>query len=257
MEITDISRAQGHWLLAKTGKKVLRPGGRELTEKLVCQLHINQNDKLIEFAPGLGYTARLALNRRPQSYTGVDADSEAIERLKTKITGNNISFINGNARQVDLESSSATKVYGEAMLTMNADHRKAEIIKEAYRLLVPGGLYAIHELGLAPDNLPAPLKDEIQRELAKAIRVNARPLTMQEWKTLLRSAGFEIVFSETNKMHLLEAKRIISDEGFFRALKIGWNIAVNPPARKRILEMRRVFRKYEQHMTGLVIVAKK
>lgn len=35
MKINDIEKAQGHWLLAKMGKRVLRPGGRELTEKLV------------------------------------------------------------------------------------------------------------------------------------------------------------------------------------------------------------------------------
>lgn len=53
MEITDFAKAQGHWILAKMGKRVLRPGGKELTKKLVSELHIQQDDDLVEFAPAL------------------------------------------------------------------------------------------------------------------------------------------------------------------------------------------------------------
>lgn len=257
MEVKDISTAPGHWILAKMGKKVLRPGGKELTEQLVENLKINDKDDVIEFAPGLGFTANLSLQRHPHSYIGVDADPEAVRYLDNKIKGNNLKFINGNAQEVELKECCATKLYGEAMLTMHADHRKANIIKEAHRLLKPGGLYAIHEIGLAPDQLPEELKAEIQKDLAKTIRVNARPLTVQEWEELLTNAGFEIVFKATNGMHLLESKRIVSDEGFFNTLKIGWRIVSNRDARKRISAMREVFRKHEDHMNAVVIIARK
>ena len=52
---------QGHWVLAKLGKKVLRPGGQELTHKMLKAMNITSDDDVIEFAPGLGYTAKLAL----------------------------------------------------------------------------------------------------------------------------------------------------------------------------------------------------
>jgi len=52
---------QGHWVLAQMGKKVLRPGGRELTARLIVALEINPADDVVEFAPGLGHTAALAL----------------------------------------------------------------------------------------------------------------------------------------------------------------------------------------------------
>ena len=32
-----LNQKQGHWILAKLGKRVLRPGGRELTEKLIAE----------------------------------------------------------------------------------------------------------------------------------------------------------------------------------------------------------------------------
>ncbi|PWH84692.1 class I SAM-dependent methyltransferase [Brumimicrobium oceani] len=257
MEVKDISTAPGHWILAKMGKKVLRPGGKELTEKLVENLKINKEDDVIEFAPGLGFTANLSLKRQPHSYIGVDADPEAISYLQNKIKGKNLSFVNGNAQEVNLKQCCATKLYGEAMLTMHADHRKANIIKEAHRLLKPGGLYAIHEIGLTPNTISEELKAEIQKDLATTIRVNARPLTIDEWTRLLVDAGFEVVYQGTNGMHLLESKRIVSDEGFFNSLKIGWNIMSNGPARKRILAMQKVFRKHESHMNAVVMVARK
>lgn len=257
MEVTDFNKAQGHWILAKMGKKVLRPGGKELTLKLVYALNVSQNDDVAEFAPGLGYTASLILNGTPKSYVGVDSDSEAVAFLSKKIKGNNITFITGNAAQTGLLAESKDKVYGEAMLTMHADHRKSEIVKEAHRVLRKGGLYAIHELGLFPDNLDESLKTEIQRDLALAIKVNARPLTVNEWKSILEKEGFRIKVVETNGMHLLEPGRIIDDEGLFGALKIVCNVLTTLSARKRILAMRKTFRKYQAHMNAVVIVAEK
>lgn len=255
MEVKDFEKAQGHWILARMGKRVLRPGGKELTQKLVSELHISSDDDVVEFAPGLGYTATLALKDHPHSYTGVDADEDAIKSLKQKVKGQNIQFVLGNAGNTSIESNSKDKVWGEAMLTMHADHRKSEIIKEAYRILKKGGLYAIHELGLK--EVDENLKSEIQRDLAVTIKVNARPLTEQEWKSLLEKEGFTVRKIYTNEMLLLETKRILDDEGFFRTLKIGYNILVNSSARKRITEMRKSFRKHQKHINSIVLIAQK
>ncbi len=51
----------GHWLLAKLGKRVLRPGGMEVTRQLVRALDVGPDDDDVEFAPGLGVTAKLNL----------------------------------------------------------------------------------------------------------------------------------------------------------------------------------------------------
>lgn len=48
-------RMQGHWLLARAGKRVLRPGGLTLTRRMLNALNISGHDRVIEFAPGPGH----------------------------------------------------------------------------------------------------------------------------------------------------------------------------------------------------------
>ena len=241
----NMNTSQGHWILAKMGKRVLRPGGKELSMKMIEGLGISPNDDVVEFAPGLGFTAGITLGKNPKSYTGVELNEEAAGILKNRLKGKDLRIIIGTAAESTLESNSVDKVYGEAMLTMHADHRKSEIIREAYRILKSGGFYGIHELGLTPDEIPADKK------------ANARPLTVSEWTELLEKEGFSVVKVETNPMHLLEPKRMIDDEGFFRTVKIFFNIMTNPAARKRILAMRKVFRDNAQNLNAVAIIAQK
>lgn len=257
MSHSKIDTKQGHWILAKMGKKVLRPGGRELTEKLVAALHINREDTVVEIAPGLGFTANMVLKNNPKQYTGVELNKEAAGILKKKIKGEGREIIISNAADLSLESASRTKVYGEAMLTMQPDYRKSKIIGQASRVLKKGGLYGVHELGLTPNDLNPALKTEIQQALAKVIQVNVRPLTKSEWVALMEKEGFKVLTVETNPMHLLEPKRVIQDEGFFRTLKIIWNVLTHPKERARIFAMRKVFRKYQQYLNAVAIVVQK
>lgn len=252
-----IDTEQGHWLLAKMGKKVLRPGGRLLTVQLLDDLAIGQDDEVIEFAPGMGYTATLTLKRAPKSYTGVEMNEEAAQRLEKALAGKHRRIIRGSAAEVPLADASVTKVYGEAMLTMQADHRKREIIREAYRLLKEGGLYGIHELSLSPDPMDDETKSEIQQTLARAIKVNARPLTRSEWVALLETEGFRVKKVSERPMLLLEAGRVLEDEGLLRTLKIGFNVLTHGHERERLLAMRKVFRKYRQSLRAIAIVAEK
>lgn len=57
----------GHWLLARLGKRVLRPGGAELTRELLNRAEVTDAD-VLELAPGLSRTATEILARRPRSY---------------------------------------------------------------------------------------------------------------------------------------------------------------------------------------------
>ena len=248
---------QGHWLLAKMGKKVLRPGGRLLSENLIKKLNINIEADVVEFAPGIGITTKLTLKNNPKSFTGVEINRTAAKKLMKQYNNGKVTIINKGAADSGLKESSISKVYGEAMLTMQADHRKSEIIGEAHRILKSGGLYGIHELALFPDDLHGELKRNIQLGLAKAIKVNARPLTIKEWRRKLEEQGFEVIEVMATPFALLDPKRILEDEGFFRTSKIAFNILTHPKERKRIREMKAIFESYKERLKGVAMIARK
>src|SRR5688572_26108522 len=75
----------GHWLLASLGKRVLRPGGLELTQRLLKELNPAVNDRIVELAPGLGVTAQSVLKVKPLSYTGIERDAKAADRLRDRL----------------------------------------------------------------------------------------------------------------------------------------------------------------------------
>lgn len=252
-----LNEKQGHWILAKVGKKVLRPGGRELTKVLMNNMNINPSDDVVEFAPGLGFTASLACAKKPKSYTGVDNNRQAAELARKNVNYDKMKIIVADASDTTLSNACATKVYGEAMLTMQPSEHKKAIIREAARLLKPGGYYGIHELGLQPDNISEEVKQSVYKDLSANIRVHARPLTVTEWSQLLQDEGFEIVKVDTNAMALLEPKRVLQDEGFFRMLKIMFNVITHGDLRSRILQMRRTFRKHKNDINAIAIVARK
>jgi SAM-dependent methyltransferase len=247
----------GHWLLARMGKRVLRPGGLELTRQLLDELAINSQDDVVEFAPGLGVTARMTLTRQPCSYTAIERDRDAAAVVARYLAGANQQCVLGTAEATGLPSESASVVYGEAMLSMQPDPTKARIIAEATRLLKPGGRYGIHELCLVPDDVDDSIREAIRHGLSDEIHVGVRPLTVSEWRAFLSSAGLTVVAEHTAPMHLLEPARVIRDEGFFRALRFVFNVATHSAARKRVLRMRRVFRKYGEHLAAISLVATK
>jgi hypothetical protein len=245
----------GHWLLARLGKRVLRPGGLELTRRLIECLDIQPSDSVVEFAPGLGVTARLALNRYPSSYTAVERDETATSNLRRSLVEPHQKCVCGSADHTGLAPGTASVVYGEAMLTMQGPVQKERIIREACRLLQPGGRYGIHELCFTPDDLDEQIKSEVQNKLMETIRVGARPLTVAEWRALLEEEGFEVRHESLAPMHLLEPARLLRDEGLLGTGRFIWNVLRDSDARARVRTMRGVFRKYEAHMAAIMLVA--
>jgi ubiquinone/menaquinone biosynthesis C-methylase UbiE len=251
------TKMPGHWLLAQMGKRILRPGGRELTHRMLNHLAIDRNDSVVEFAPGLGETARATLAHCPASYIAVERDTNAAAKVSRILSGSHQRCISGTAEQTDLPGASASVVYGEAMLSMQLPPAKARIVAEAARLLHPGGRYGIHELCLSPDDVSDEIRESIAHELSDDIHVGVRPLTAKEWRELLESAGLEIAAIEMAPMYLLEPLRLIRDEGLFQAIRFVWNVATHAAARRRVLSMRKVFRKYRTHLAAISIVAVK
>ena len=250
-----VATAPGHWVLARAGKRVLRPGGAALTAAMLDHARLPGSD-VVELAPGLGRTAAEIVAAHPASYTAIDRDPQAAARVAA-VVGDRGVVRQGEAADTGLDDACADVVVGEAMLTMQGDKSKAAIVAEAARVLRPGGRYAIHELGVAPDDIDEEYYTQLRRDLARAIHVNARPMTAAAWRGLLEDAGLVVDWVDTAPMALLKMSRNLRDEGPGGAARIMWNVMRDKALRARILEMRRTFTRYEKDMVGIALVAHK
>jgi phospholipid N-methyltransferase len=247
----------GHWVLARLGKRVLRPGGMELTRRMLSLLAITSSDEVIEFAPGMGTTARLTLSLGPSSYTAVERDEAAAKIVGSYLTGPKQRCVVGNASETGLPAESATVVYGEAMLTMQTNEVKRTIVREANRLLEHGGRYGIHEMCLRHEDLNVEAKQSVERALTGVVHHGVRPLTVAEWRLLLESEGFEVRAIEKASMSLLEPGRLIKDEGLAGAVRFVLNVLRDGEARRRVLEMRKTFRQNRKLIGAVAFLAVK
>ena len=252
-----IEKAPGHWVLARLGKRILRPGGVELTHAMLDKLALAPGDRVVEFAPGLGASTRLCLAKSVESYTAIDRDSDVLARLQARFKDSRARFLLANAHATSLADGVATVVYGEAMLSMQTEPEKLRIIQEAARILAPRGRYALHELCAVPDDIDSAVLDEMQADLSRSVHHAVRLSTARRWRELLKSAGFTVVEELHSPMHLLEPRRILSDEGMPRALKILMNVCRDREARKRMLGMRAMFRKHHANLQAIALVSRK
>lgn len=248
-------KMQGHWVLARAGKRVLRPGGIELTRKMLDALAVGATDNVVEFAPGMGATAGIVLERHPHSYCAVERDAAAASLMRKRYAG--VTIVQQRAEDSGLPNECASVVYSEALLSMQAPQQKGRIIAEARRLLAEGGRYGIQELCLLPDHISEDIRQEIQAAMSREIHVGVQPLCYSEWVRLFEENGLRVKWSASAPMHLLEPRRLLRDEGIGGGLRIAFNVATNPSLGGRILAMRRLFRKYEKHLGAISIVAER
>ena len=253
----EASRMQGHWLLARLGKRVLRPGGIDLTRRMLAAAALAPGERVVELGPGVGRTAELRLARHPSSYHGVDPNPEGRKQVAAVLERHpGAEYVVADAAATGLPAASADLVVGEAMLTIQSDEHKREIVAEPVRLLAPGGRYAIHELALRGDRSPAEL-EAARKELSRTIRVGARPLPLEAWKDLLTDAGLVVEWTGTAPMHLLEPGRLVQDEGLLGAARFWRNVRRTPGARDRVRAMRQAFQLQGELLSAVGMVARR
>lgn len=255
----SVERMPGHWLLARLGKRVLRPGGLQATRWLMRHAAIGARDDVVELAPGMGVTARLVLRRGPRTYTAVERDAAAARIASDRLRGGSQArtsarVLHADATAVPLADESATVVLGEAMLSMQPEAAKDRIVAEAARVLVPGGRYALHELALTCDERGEDAA-EVEREMSRTIHVGVRIHTLAGWTRLLEAHGFVVDDVLEGPMRLLEPGRLLRDEGVGGLLRFCSNALREPDALDRVRGMRAAFRRYAPLLAFVAIVA--
>ncbi|BCI54765.1 methyltransferase [Mycolicibacterium litorale] len=213
---------------------VLCPGGPELTSRMLAAAGITGAD-VVHLARASARTSRDIVALGPKSYLGVDDDPAS--------TG--------------LPDGTVDVVVGEAVLTMRGEEAKKAILAEALRILRPGGRCAVHELGLTPDTLAPDTRDAIRRDLARAQKVNLRPLTVAEWTELLTAAGFRVADVDRAPTALAQPVRVHADVGFLGALRIAGHLVLRGAARHRVFYLRHTGGEHRSHLTAVGIVAVK
>jgi SAM-dependent methyltransferase len=249
----------GYWLLASLGKRVLRPGGIKLTERMLDALQIGTEDRVVEYAPGMGVTARMVLEKSPCQYVAIERDGAAAALLANSFGDDQTrQVIHADATDpVPLPTGFATVVYGESMLTIHSEEKKELVISEVLRLLQPGGRYAMQEISILPDDIDPTVAESIRRDVISAVRHPAWPKTTGQWRDFMARHGFEIIAENQRPVRLLEPERIIEDEGEERAFEFAWNILQDDVAIERVREIRRVFQTYADNLCGYSLVCRK
>lgn len=243
----------GHWLLARLGKRALRPGGAAMTSRLLRDATMSDAD-VVEFAPGLGRTAKEIIAAGPKSYLGVERDPDAA-RIVGELVAAHGECRNLDAAATRLPDESADVVIGEAMLTMQTDRGKRALAGEAVRLLRPGGRYAIHEMALQSEHLDPAAATETCRRLARTMRVNARPLTIAEWRELLEDAGLVVDVVRTAPMALLRMHRNVADEGVAGTIRIAGQVLRSRDVRRRVVDMWKTFHRHRRSIIAVSLIA--
>ncbi len=246
---------QGYRLLAQLGKRVLRPGGIELTRGLLERVGLPNSD-VLELAPGMGRTATEILTHRPRSYLGIEKNPDAAGTVQDAVGANGEVRV-ADAAQTGLRHGSADVVVGEALLSMQGDDVRHAIVNEVARVLRPGGRYGIHEVALIPNSISEEARADVQQALASAVKDGARLLTVAEWMQLLAEHELVVDMVSTAPVALLEPRRLVADEGLSGALRFVKNVLTHRDARRQVRAMRRAFHANRNRLAAVAILAHK
>ena len=134
---------------------------------------------------------------------GLDMTDEMLElaRKNQKKAGvENVEFLKGQIEDVPLPEDHVDIVISNCVINLSTD--KPGVIGEAYRVLKPGGRFAVSDVVFLgnKDSLPA----EVAREAEMWSGCVSGALEKAEYEELLLAAGFEDVSVEVTRVHAPE-----------------------------------------------------
>ena len=119
----------------------------------------------------------------------------------------NVEFLKGEIENIPLPSASVDVIISNCVINLSADKRRT--INEAFRVLKPGGRFAVSDVVCRGD-IPAP----VRRSMELWVGCVAGALEEKEYQALLADAGFEDVGIEPTRIYQFEdASAILAGAG--------------------------------------------
>ena len=152
---------------------------------------IKAGDTVLDLGSGAGLDCFLAAAKvGPRGRViGVDMTPDMIERATRIVRGHgyrNVEFRLGEIEHLPVEDASVDLILSNCVINLSPD--KAQVFRDAFRVLKPGGRLCISDLVLAGD-----LPDRVRHSVAAYIGCLSGAVRREEYLRLIGDAGFSCV----------------------------------------------------------------
>jgi arsenite methyltransferase len=141
---------------------------------------------------------------------GLDMTDEMLalaEENKRKSGLANVEFLKGEIENIPLPENTVDVIVSNCVINLSGD--KDRVLREAFRVLKPGGRLAISDVVVRGE-----IPEEIRRNMELWVGCVAGALTDDEYREKLQAAGFESVDVEPTRVYDIEdAREFLSTAG--------------------------------------------
>lgn len=134
---------------------------------------------------------------------GLDMTDEMLSLAndnKRKAGADNVEFLKGEIEHIPLPDNSVDVIISNCVINLSGD--KDRVLREAFRVLKPGGRFAVSDVVTRGEMLP-----EIRQSVLLWVGCVAGALEENEYRTKLASAGFESIEIEPTRIYRIEDAR--------------------------------------------------
>jgi arsenite methyltransferase len=179
---------------------------------------LREGETVLDLGSGGGIDVLLSARRvGPTGFAfGLDMTEEmlalALEN-KARAGATNVAFLKGRIEDIPLPASSVDVVISNCVINLAAD--KARVLREAFRVLKPGGRFAVSDVVA-----DGPIPETLRRDMEAWVGCLAGALEINTYRALLTEAGFEDVSVEITRRYT------VAEAGLDTAtLPTGWEEA--------------------------------
>jgi SAM-dependent methyltransferase len=174
---------------------------------------LNAGETVLDLGSGGGIDVLLSAKRvgpTGKAY-GLDMTDEMLalaNESKRKAGADNVEFLKGEIEHIPLPDNSVDVIISNCVINLSAD--KDAVLREAFRVLKPGGRFAVSDVVTRGEILP-----EIRKSVLLWVGCIAGALEENEYLSKLKGAGFADADIEPTRVYRLEdAREFLSGQGF-------------------------------------------